>query len=98
MSQYRWFVESDDFTNEAIAEAANNWGEKIIPHTGMMCADGKRHNLWECPYSLITKLRNSQQPFRFRAWIQEGKGQIRPFKRQSKHKKTDVTTKRSRQY
>jgi len=88
MSEYKWFVETkDDFTNECISREANEGSLEIHPRKGILCADGKKHRLWECPRSFVTEMENSQHPFRFITWVQEGNGHIRVFNppRKKKH-------------
>ncbi|MBU6214664.1 hypothetical protein KGM48_02360 [Patescibacteria group bacterium] len=47
-----WYVEATGHTNEVIAAGlpAEN------AHTGVLCRDGNKRDLWQCDYSFIAKL------------------------------------------
>ena len=86
MAEYRWYVEPiGDFTNEVISLEANERPIGIlIARRGMVCADGKPHNLWLCHRSFIAELKKSRHPLSFVEWVQEGNGKIRRWVRPKK--------------
>ena len=79
--KYIWYLEplgDVAYSNEIIAKNIRN------PEVGsqdMLCADGKRHNLWRCLSAEIFKIDSSRanfgEKFRIRIFCQEGNGQIR---------------------
>ena len=77
--EYNWFVEPRGdvaHTNKVISE---NVGEENAMQE-MLCADGKKHNLWQCPSTLILFLWRSRVGLKisFKIFSQEGKnGKIR---------------------
>ncbi len=76
-SQYIWFVEPlNSNTNEVVARqlAENNFCSEIV------CADGKRHNLWTCSNQFVISLVESEKSFNlhFKIWGKQGRhGKIR---------------------
>ena len=74
--EYTWYIEPlDDFTNQYLSQSL----PEENTHLEKECADGKRHNLWECghDYKYVTGLINSQQKLRFNVFAKEGNGEIR---------------------
>lgn len=70
--EYIWFVEPlDSDTNEVISQqpTENNF------NSGIVCADGQRHNLWTCSYQLATSLTKSKKSLdlHFKIWGKEGR-------------------------
>ena len=68
-----WVHPAEGHTNEVIAlhlrlDAAEH------AHEDVLCADGKRRNLWSCPNAKITMLRNSQAHVqaKFKVYRQRG--------------------------
>jgi len=76
-----WFVEPlDANTNKVIAqELAEEAEERKMRN--LICQDGKRHNLWQCPFRLIQRLFLSQETLhlKFKVYTRQGShGKIRP--------------------
>lgn len=81
---YDWFVEplqNSSYVCEVIANAMGEAAENVENiNTRRTCADGKKHNLWDCPEEIIRALwknRNSLH-IRIRIWCRESNGKIRP--------------------
>jgi len=73
---YKWFVEPlDSHTNGVIS---NEVPEENFSH-GVICEDGKPHNLWECSFQVVSALMRSQRNLnlQFKIFNREGKGKIR---------------------
>ena len=77
LRNYTWYVEPlDDSTNEYLS--------RVLPeecaHVGKECTDG-RHDLWESDrgFQLVSSLKNSVNPLRYRIYVQEGAGEIRLY-------------------
>lgn len=74
---YRWYVEPlDDDTNKVVGR--KKWEDSMLE--GVRCSDGLRRNLWLCDRDLINALNKSKSSLnlRFRVYVQEGDGEIRP--------------------
>jgi hypothetical protein len=76
-----WFVEPlNSYTNEMVSRAQEFLSEDNVCR-GVICADGKSHNLLRCKdYSLISKLFRSKatdSSLSFRIWAQQGGATIR---------------------
>ena len=74
--EYEWFLEpQDSYTNEVISK---NVGEENFSGD-VVCADGQRRNLWQCPSGLLAMLWRSRNnlDIRFRIFGREGNGKIR---------------------
>ncbi|HEY4500704.1 MAG TPA: hypothetical protein VJI70_00320 [Candidatus Paceibacterota bacterium] len=56
MSNKIWYVEASGHTNEVVAnELSTENANKDV-----LCIDGKKRDLWQCDYALITKLAKNQ--------------------------------------
>ena len=88
--EIKWFIEGEpgnEPTNEALA--------REIPaeyfHRDKLCADGKEHNLWECPlFSTIKrfiKFRETETFVRFSVWMQMDGGAIQRWKLTDKQRR-----------
>ncbi|KKU43301.1 MAG: hypothetical protein UX61_C0024G0005 [Parcubacteria group bacterium GW2011_GWA2_46_7] len=78
----QWFVEPmDEHTNGVISEmlAAAKTG---LEQKRMLASDGKEHDVWECTYADITKLRRSKSkgsPLEYRLWKRDASyGSMQP--------------------
>ena len=74
---YSWYVEPlDAHTNEWVGKYL--W-EESAGNSLVLCFDGIRRDLWRCDRDFVTKLKNSrhQLHFKFRIFVQEGRGPIR---------------------
>ncbi len=77
--EYNWFIEPRGnvaHTNEVISNNVDS--ENAM--SGVLCADGKKHNLWRCPSGLILFLWRSRVGLKisFKVFCQSGKnGKIR---------------------
>lgn len=72
-----WFFEPlDSRTNEIIAKSPGVGAEDC--HLGIICADGKPHNLWEVPSGTALMLHRSRNDMKtkFRIWEKQGQGKI----------------------
>ena len=73
--EYRWFVEPlDSLTNGILAmELPEENTQKRV-----LCSNGY-HDLWECPWSFVAKLRRSRKDLKlkFKVFNQKGNGKIR---------------------
>lgn len=73
---YRWYVEPlDSHTNEVIGRY-DRFHDEIFCLFGVICDDGKKHDLWECESrSTLTKIENSKRELNlhFSIWVQEGR-------------------------
>ena len=70
--KYRWYLEPKNaYTNEVISRriGPENFQDE------MLCADGKRHPLWDVPYSFYADVRTNRKAgdrqLRFNVWRQE---------------------------
>ena len=77
---YIWYIEPiGDRTNKAIYEYCKNISLDDIIEPAI-CADGKKHNLWECSFETAMYFYESKQNLnlRFEIWGKQGfKGKIR---------------------
>ena len=86
-SKYTWFIEPlDAHTNGAFAKEIP--GENFFRE--VVCEDGQKRNLWQCPRELVAAFWESRNDLelRFRIYNQTGRGRIRNvnflFKRKKK--------------
>jgi len=71
-----WFIEPlDSNTNIAFDQQISDDNFTA----GVLCEDGKRHNLWECPFWLLASFQRSSRTMglQFRIFNRFGNGQIR---------------------
>ena len=79
---YTWYLyPKDDHTNEVIA--TNLSGENFTQKK--LCSDGKERPLWECDYLFVGRIKGSTT-LKYEVFVQEGNGQIRPWRLPSKKK------------
>lgn len=79
LKNYVWYVgPSDARTNRAFSEEISE--ENL--QRDVLCADGLRHNLWQCSFHLLAAFQKSKQTLglQFRVFNRIGGGQIREFK------------------
>ncbi len=75
---YQWFIEpKDSFTNEAIARVTDTEDAE----TSKFCEDGRKHDLWCVPYSIVSFFLKSKRtdPLTFTVWVRRGNGKIRKW-------------------
>lgn len=80
-----WFIEPlDPGTNATIAEFLT---ETEI-HSGALCADGKRRDLWDCNYRFVGRLEAATERLglKFRIFRRKGGGKIEQWRFASKRK------------
>ena len=87
MSDYAWFIEPlDQNTNSAVTQLLQELPEVVsldnsfMPQT--LCQDGQRHNLWRCPFEVVTAMRKNklQMNLKFNVFNRHMGGQIREAK------------------
>jgi hypothetical protein len=85
MSNKTWYVEATGHTNEVIA------GKLSVQDAqqNILCIDGRKRELWECKYSLITNLKKNRSSGQlvFTVWYRVGRyGPVRkwPFLKKQK--------------
>ncbi len=75
---YVWFVEPLDGsnTNNVLRRELTMFGRKVP------CGDGKKHDLWNCSWDFVLKLKKckSDLGLDFKIFNRCGNGQIREFK------------------
>ena len=81
---YKWFIEVDDFTNEAVARFLASDLAVDTDAQQKVCFDkhGKKkaRNLWECKYGFIEKLLKARNvEHNIKIFKQKGQGKIREF-------------------
>jgi len=67
---YTWYIEPlTDITNNAIQQYLSEAGLELSSAL-LLCADGKKHNLWECPIDLVKLIFSSKNSLslRFVIW------------------------------
>jgi len=85
-----WFLEPAKrgfaHTNEIVSKILASVTDTSSDHSagtdilmGVVCADGKKHDLYRCPSGLLFMLWSSKDTLKinFRVFCQEGKGKIR---------------------
>jgi hypothetical protein len=79
---YQWYVEPLDAHTNATVSGMLSAGDAC---QGIKCYDGTRRDLWCCDHQAIAKLRRSRQDLslKFKIYIKEGGGQIRPWQFES---------------
>jgi len=73
--RYTWYIEPlNKETNDAIYEYLSKTGLEFSAEP-ILCADGKKHNLWECPLNLIPLLCGNKKSLqlRFVVWGKQGR-------------------------
>ncbi len=97
-SKDQWFLETDAFTNESVAEFLASEG--IVAESVSQFKDkkGKTRHVWNVPYRIITLLKNSEKtfPFKYRVFVRSGGRAIRPFTLHRK-KKISVHSRRAQE-
>jgi hypothetical protein len=75
-----WYVEADASSNSLIAR---KYSEEEHAHEGILCADGKRRDLWQLPIEFIDNLQHHISTMRLSARLKLhydwGDGKIRPY-------------------
>ncbi len=75
-SGYTWYIEpQDSHTNEVMA---SNLDEENALRD-VLCADDRRHNLWQCPSGILFMLVRSRidMNIKFKIFGRQGNGKIR---------------------
>ncbi len=81
---YTWYLyPQDDHTNEVLSRSLP--GEDFVENK--KCSDGKKRHLWRCDYQFVNRLKGCSA-LKYRVFVQEGDGQVRPrrFPRKKKYK------------
>jgi hypothetical protein len=90
---YTWYVEPlSDRTNEAIARGLGQEVEESFDGGVLIPPDSKRHNLWRCPFSLVSFLFRSKDSLglEFLVYNREGQGKIRKIQVVPRRRKKTV--------
>lgn len=87
MSNKIWYVEATGHTNEVISSKLSIQDAQ----QNILCIDGKKREMWECTYSLITTLKKNRRSGQlvFKVWYREGQyGPVREWPFLDKKKPT----------
>ena len=77
---YKWFIEpKDSHTNEVISRELTSEGYESETRD-LYCNDDKQHNVYRVSYDFLVYVIASKDHLhlRFKVFVQEGNGQIRP--------------------
>lgn len=87
MVTYTWYLyPEDDHTNEVLSQ--NLPEENFLK--SVLCSDNRKRPLWRCDeYRFVERIKGGST-LRYIVFVQEGLGQIRPWKLHKKKKKHNL--------